>query len=210
MDSAFITASQGETVDGEETDGYQNENESIATEEGVEFNFTTIKGCAQAALDAQKMARVFIELDQAASKLEQLAAILRGACMNWPKPLPPLDLSTPAFHNLNYCINSTLSIHPQSLPVIFNSPMLLSSRTRYSAPGGQIARPCSISPYMSPAPSTVVSLPHALPLPPALAIFTPRPIPSACDWYSGFWGHNPHPTCSFDPRSPPHRLPHLH
>ena len=72
MDSAFITASQGETVDGEETDGYQNENESIATEEGVEFNFTTIKGCAQAALDAQKMAHVFIELDQAASKLLQL------------------------------------------------------------------------------------------------------------------------------------------
>ena len=82
MDSAFITASQGETVDGEETDGYQNENESIATDEGDEFNFTVIKGCAQAALDAQKMARVFFELDQAASKLEQLAAILCGARMN--------------------------------------------------------------------------------------------------------------------------------
>ena len=79
MDSAFITASQGETVDGEETDGYQNENESIATDE---FNFMAIKGCTQAALDAQKTVRVFFKLDQAASKLEQLAAILCGAHMN--------------------------------------------------------------------------------------------------------------------------------
>ena len=82
MDSAFITASQGETVDGEETDGYQNENESIATDEGDEFNFTAIKGCTQAALDAQKTARVFFELNQAAPKLEQLAAILCCARMN--------------------------------------------------------------------------------------------------------------------------------
>ena len=101
-------------------------------------------------------------------------------------------------------------IYPQSLLAIFNFRMLLSSHTRNSSLGGQITCPCLISPYMSPAPSTVVSPSHILPLPLALAISTPRPIPSVCTWYSGFWGQNPHPTCSFDPGSPPHQLPHLH
>jgi hypothetical protein len=75
-------ATHGEIVDGKETDRDQSDNESIATDEGDEFDFTAIKGCAQDALNAQKTARVFFELDQAAPKLEQLAVVLSGARMS--------------------------------------------------------------------------------------------------------------------------------
>ena len=86
MNSAFIvsTASQGKTVDGEETNGDQSKNKSITVDEGDEFDFTAIKGCTQATLNAQKMVHVFFELDQATPKLEQLAAVLSSARMNHP------------------------------------------------------------------------------------------------------------------------------
>ena len=56
----------------------------------------------------------------------------QNPCRHWISPLQPSTISTTA---------SNLSIYPQSLLVIFNSPMLLSSRTRYSALGGQITCP---------------------------------------------------------------------
>jgi SWIM zinc finger len=83
-DTAFVTCPTAEIVNGEESDSGECDGKSVTTDEGDEFDFTAIRGGSSAkdALDVQKTARVFFELDQAAPKLEQLATVLEGARMN--------------------------------------------------------------------------------------------------------------------------------
>ena len=67
-----------------ESDSGECDGKSVTTDEGDEFDFTAIRGGSSAkdALDVQKMAHIFFELNQAAPKLEQLATVLKGTCMN--------------------------------------------------------------------------------------------------------------------------------
>jgi hypothetical protein len=85
-DIAFAahTTTADEIDGGEKSDNGESDGESVATDVGDEFDFTVLRGgsTAQEALDVQKTARVFFELDQAAPKLEQLVTILEGARMN--------------------------------------------------------------------------------------------------------------------------------
>ncbi|KAF8514001.1 hypothetical protein BU17DRAFT_68557 [Hysterangium stoloniferum] len=63
--------------------GDECDDESVATNDSDEFDFSAIRGSStmEDALDAQKTARVFFELDQVTPKLGQLAEYLKHAHM---------------------------------------------------------------------------------------------------------------------------------
>ena len=78
----FVTQ-DSELPDGEIRDKIAEEGEDSETTDD-EFNFSTIRqgSAAREALDEQKTAHVFFDLDQATPKLGQLGAVLKGAHMS--------------------------------------------------------------------------------------------------------------------------------